>query len=254
MEQKIQEQLRQLEQKKDIKVLLACETGSRAWGFPSPDSDYDVRMIFAHRKDWYISLQDSRDTIELMLENRELDITGWDVRKSLRLLRKSNVALLERLQSPIVYQSDPGFVEDILPLAEACYAPVACMYHYLSMGKRFFEEMERLEEVKLKKLFYALRTAAACQWIMEQERMVPIVFQHVMEGVMNASMQAHVNELIALKATKSEQYMHPADQRVMSYIREQLNRAEQAAPNLRAGQADLEALNQLLRTTVNRFV
>ena len=79
---------KEIEERKKIKILYACETGSRAWGFPSPDSDYDVRFIYMHERDWYLSLNDRDDTVETM--QGDLDITGWDLKKSLVLLKKSN--------------------------------------------------------------------------------------------------------------------------------------------------------------------
>lgn len=139
---KISKYLDIIEVRHDIKILLACETGSRAWGFPSPDSDFDIRLIYMHQKDWYLSLSEKKDTIELMLENNELDISGWDIRKSLRLLWKSNPPLLERIQSPIIYKSDPDFLDDITDLANLCYSKIATMHHYLSMSKKLLPEVE----------------------------------------------------------------------------------------------------------------
>jgi predicted nucleotidyltransferase len=69
MEEKIKKYLSDLEKEKGIEILLACETGSRAWGFPSPDSDFDVRVIYKHKKNWYLSLTEEKDTIEYFLEN-----------------------------------------------------------------------------------------------------------------------------------------------------------------------------------------
>src|SRR5690606_32395753 len=113
MSEKIIQYLDKIENEKQIKILLACETGSRAWGFPSPDSDFDIRIIYVHKKDWYLSLSEKKDSIELMFENNDIDISGWDLRKSLRLLQKSNPPLLERIQSPIVYKSDNTFLAEI---------------------------------------------------------------------------------------------------------------------------------------------
>jgi predicted nucleotidyltransferase len=118
MEVKIKKYLSDLENDKGIKILLACETGSRAWGFPSPDSDFDVRIIYKHDKDWYLSLTEEKDTIEYFLLNNEIDISGWDLRKSLRLLWKSNPPLLERIQSPIIYKVDKEFLIGINIIAQ----------------------------------------------------------------------------------------------------------------------------------------
>ena len=105
------EELRRIEQAYDVRVLYACESGSRAWGFASQDSDYDVRFIYVHSRDWYLSIEDRRDVIEEPISD-SLDISGWELRKTLRLLRKSNPPLLEWLKSPVVYAWDEEFVSD----------------------------------------------------------------------------------------------------------------------------------------------
>src|SRR5690606_34964598 len=136
MKEKIINYLKQVETEYNIEILLACETGSRAWGFPSPDSDYDVRFIYRHPKDWYLSLNEKKDTIEKMYENNEFDLSGWDLKKSLNLLLKSNAALLERIQSPIVYLSDENFLFELNELTKNTYSKIATMHHYLSMSEK----------------------------------------------------------------------------------------------------------------------
>ena len=100
MQHTIQETIAQLERDKGIRVLYACESGSRAWGIPSPDSDYDVRFIYVHQLDWYLSLSNRKDTITIQSEEADLDMTGWDFRKTLQLMKKSNAAPLEWMHSP----------------------------------------------------------------------------------------------------------------------------------------------------------
>jgi predicted nucleotidyltransferase len=153
MEEKIKKYLADLEKDKGIQILLACETASRAWGFPSPDSDYDVRIIYKHPKDWYLSLVEEKDSIEYFFENNDIDISGWDLRKSLRLLWKSNPPLLERIQSPIIYQVDQDFLNEINVVAQKTYSRIATIHHYLSMAKKSFEEINNVEAYKLKKFF-----------------------------------------------------------------------------------------------------
>lgn len=153
MEERIRQYIKEIEKAQGIKVLLACETGSRAWGFPSPDSDYDVRLIYRHRMDWYLSLLEPKDTFEVMLEDNNFDISGWDIRKTLGLLWKSNPPLLERIQSPIVYVADEEFLIGMNSIAPRCYSRVATIHHYLSMAKKCFEEINGKESYKLKKFF-----------------------------------------------------------------------------------------------------
>ena len=134
--------LTEIEKKKHIKILFACETGSRAWGFPSPDSDFDIRFIYRHERDWYLSLSAGKDTVEVM--DGELDITGWDLRKSLALLKKSNAALIERFQSPIEYYTEDSFKKDFKELITAYYSPTAVFFHHYSLGKGFWEEIKEV--------------------------------------------------------------------------------------------------------------
>ncbi|MFZ1378508.1 MAG: nucleotidyltransferase domain-containing protein, partial [Saprospiraceae bacterium] len=121
MNKKILEYLKKIQIEKEIDILLACETGSRAWGFPSPDSDYDVRFIYKHKINWYLSLKQQKDTIEVMYENNEIDLSGWDIKKSLNLLWKSNPPLLERIQSPIIYVSNKEFLDGMQNLSKQSY-------------------------------------------------------------------------------------------------------------------------------------
>src|SRR5687767_6855485 len=118
----IKEILVHLEQQFNVKVMYACETGSRAWGFPSPDSDYDIRFIYMHERNWYLHLGERKDTIDIAITN-DLDISGWDLRKSLKLLKKSNAPLIERFQSPIEYYHDKNFKEEFRELIKLYYSP-----------------------------------------------------------------------------------------------------------------------------------
>ena len=106
----INQALDHVEADDDVAILLAVESASRAWGFPSSDSDYDVRFVYVRPPDWYLSidLEARRDVIEYPLKDN-IDLSGWDLRKALRLFRKSNPPLLEWLQCPIVYRERCSF-------------------------------------------------------------------------------------------------------------------------------------------------
>src|SRR5690606_13349752 len=149
----IKKEILEIEKKENIKVLYACESGSRAWGFPSKDSDYDVRFIYMKPKDWYLSIDDHKDTLEFPI-NDVLDISGWDIRKTLKLFRSSNAVIYEWLQSPIVYKEEPGFLNKMNALFPDFFSGRAGMHHYLSMAKNCFENDLQGEQVKLKKYFY----------------------------------------------------------------------------------------------------
>lgn len=152
----IVEKLSEIGESNQVKNLFAIESGSRAWGFPSPDRDYDVRFIYVHSKEYYLSVDEQRDVIELPI-NDLLDINGWELRKALRLFKKSNGPLYEWLQSPIVYTQNTEFVDELKNLMPHYFSPRATMHHYLSMAKTVFESDLGGGEVRLKKYFYALR-------------------------------------------------------------------------------------------------
>jgi len=250
--EKINQYLAEIEKEKGIKILLACETGSRAWGFPSPDSDYDVRIIYKHKKDWYLSLNEAKDSIDLMLENKEIDISGWDLRKSLRLLWKSNPPILERIQSPIIYRVDDEFLRRFRELAKVTYSRIATIHHYLSMAKKSYAAVEDDAEYKLKKFFYALRASVACLWILDKEENPPIVFQQMLEGVeIGQELKVRIYELVKLKATKSESYLHTNETALKKFMLRCMEKAEKEAKNLPASKAKMSDLNSFFIETLN---
>jgi len=191
-----------LEAEHNIRILYACESGSRAWGFPSPDSDYDVRFIYVHALDWYLGLDEGPDTLNFPVDD-ELDLAGWELRKTLRLLRGSNAALFEWLQSPIVYHEAPGFRAQIGPLLPLAFNLKAGLHHYLGQLRRGVEEDLIGEEVRLKRLFYALRAALAARWTREQHTLPPMEFAPL-RALLPADLQGTVNELLAQKAHSNE--------------------------------------------------
>jgi len=254
MKQEIQKLLARIEEEYGIKILYACETGSRAWGFPSPDSDYDIRMLYVHPKDWYLQLGSPADTIDRMFADRELDVSGWDLKKSLGLLWKSNAPLLERMQSPIVYKSDEQFLFEFKKIAETAYSPVAVMYHFLSMSKKFQEDLINNDEYKLKRLFYALRTATATKWILEKSTAPKIVFWEMIEELdINEGLRERIQFLIALKATKNEDYIHSKEPLIENFIAQCIKNAEIGSKSLKGGNKDIEAMNTHFLNTLNRY-
>lgn len=252
MEEKINKYLSDLEKEKGIKILLACETGSRAWGFPSPDSDFDIRVIYKHDKDWYVSLTEEKDTIEYFLDNNEIDISGWDVRKSLRLLWKSNPPLLERIQSPIIYKADKEFLSGINLIAQKAYSRIATIHHYLSMAKKTFEEVVNSEEYKLKKFFYALRASAACLWILEKDDIPPIEFGKIVNGLnLSGNLKARIGELIVIKSKISETYLHNGEKELIAFMKNCIDRAVIESQSLPGSKLQMTDLNDFFRKTLN---
>lgn len=251
MKEKIKNYLKEIENNYNIKILYACETGSRAWGFPSPDSDYDIRMIYIHPKDWYLSLWEEKDTIEMMLNDNEIDITGWDLRKSLRLLLKSNPPLLERIQSPIIYRCDEPFLSEIILIAKTFYSKIATIHHYLNMAKKCLYEIDNIETYKLKKFFYALRSAIACKWILDRDELPPICFLEMLEKLnISQTLKTRIAELIELKSNENESYMHCGENELIFLIKEIIMVSEDNAQSLPTGKGDFKELNDFFRNAI----
>ena len=232
MKDKILQQLKNIEKGKGVEILFACESGSRAWGFASPDSDYDIRFIYKHDLQYYLSLWEQKDVIEFMTED-DLDGSGWDLRKTVKLLAKSNAPLLEWLHSPIVYYQDEMFVNETRRLAEKCFSPIACLYHYLGTTKNFMDVCTA-EEVKLKSYFYALRTALAGKWIIEKNSFPPVAFLELL-AIAPLEIQEKVMELMEIKATQNETYLHPKEVLITDFLMETVRFNEDNAKGLGNG-------------------
>ena len=232
--------LTQIEQKRGIKILYACETGSRAWGFPSPDSDYDVRFIYMHERDWYLSLSQRKDTIEYMEE--DLDITGWDLKKCLTLLKKSNVPLIERFQSPIEYCAVPGFKVGFKQLIESYYSPTAVFFHHYSLANKFWQDIKDKEEYKLKSFFYLVRSLLSCNWILQDKSVLPMHIEGLLQYT-DEKMKNRLRELIQRKAGVGEKYLHSKDIQMNKWIEGLFKRLEVSKQNLGVNEMDMSLLN-----------
>ncbi|PWH15553.1 MAG: hypothetical protein DDG59_11260 [Anaerolineae bacterium] len=226
MEELILSRLAQIEREKGVKIVYACESGSRAWGFPSQDSDYDVRFIYLHPVEWYLSVSERRDVIEYPPQG-QLDINGWDFRKSLRLLRKTNPPLLEWLGSPIVYWEKYSLAQGMRQLAEEFFSPTACLYHYLHMARGNYREYLQGEIVWVKKYFYVLRPLLAMRWIEAGRGIVPTDFNILLKEL---DLPAEIREAtVQLMERKKSGEELKRDQRIPilnDFIEKELSRWE----------------------------
>src|SRR5215470_1010716 len=137
MRRRIETALARIESERRVRVLLAIESGSRAWGFPSSDSDYDVRFVYVRPIETYLAVTPLRDVIERPVD-ATLDVSGWDLRKALQLMLRSNAVLIEWLTSPVRYRSWDG-AEELLALARSAASLTALTYHYQHQARRCFE-------------------------------------------------------------------------------------------------------------------
>ncbi|WP_111875715.1 nucleotidyltransferase domain-containing protein [Paracidovorax anthurii] len=255
MRAQVMQHLRAIEATHGVTVLFACESGSRGWGFASPDSDYDVRFIYVHRLPWYLTVVPGRDVIELPISG-DLDINGWDLRKALGLMRESNPTLLEWLCSPIVYREEAGTMARFRALAAQVFSNAKVWHHYASMAKKNFREHLQAEEVRYKKYLYVLRPLLAARWVRSLPGVPPMRFaalaQQTLDATRDAALIAEINALLEVKMRAGEAATSPRWPGIHAFIEAELarNAAEpvQALPAPGHG-----ALDALLHDTVLRF-
>ncbi|PJJ80496.1 nucleotidyltransferase domain-containing protein [Mucilaginibacter auburnensis] len=246
MKEIILNKLLELEQRESIKILYACESGSRAWGFESPDSDFDVRFIYAHNNNKYLSITEPPDVLGLPV-NEVLDIGGWDLKKALKLFLKSNGPLYEWLQSPIIYQQDEGFVSEIKKLMPAYYSLRAGANHYLSMAHNTYRDDLQANKVKLKRYFYALRPLLACLWIIEKQNVPPMEFAPLRVLIKDDLIQKTIDDLLIKKSAADEKaYISPVEQ-LNEWLKVTLEYCRTKVPLLSSNKRGVEELNVLFR-------
>lgn len=239
----IKSKIKEIEKAHKIHVLFACESGSRAWGFASPDSDYDVRFIYAHPQKWYLSLEERPDVIELPI-NTVLDINGWDLKKSLKLLVNNNAVLYEWIQSPMVYAEDKDFKNKFTQLSNGCFSQIAVMHHYLNSAKKHFEKCIAANDAKLKTYFYCLRATLAAFWIYKNGTIPPMEIKNLLVLIDKDSSLTHlIYDLLKLKTHQNEVYLHTREPLLEKFLIETITTCESKARTLPGSKHDFEALN-----------
>jgi predicted nucleotidyltransferase len=179
MQDTINESLRNAAAERKFRILYACEAGSRAWGTPSPDSDYDIRFIYAHSLSWYLSIENHRDSFEMMLP-QDLDFAGWELRKALLLFATGNVSLYEQLLSPTLYFCDEPFHQRLLTLLPRFFNKRKAIYAYLKTAEQSLQGLKD-GKIGIKRFFYVVRPLLACEWICRDNAMPPIELQRLLE-------------------------------------------------------------------------
>ncbi|MFD0706816.1 nucleotidyltransferase domain-containing protein [Photorhabdus akhurstii] len=223
MKQHICQKLAQLETELQIRILYACESGSRGWGFASTNSDYDVRFIYVHTPSWYLRVDPSRDVIELPISN-ELDICGWELRKTLGLLKRANPTLMEWADSPVIYYEDVEFMAALRALLPDYFSNNRARYHYLSMAKKNFRGYLQGEKIRLKKYLYVLRPLLAVRWIEAGKGVPPMRFDTLLAGtVTDAALMQEIQTLLAIKRNADETEYGPRFKRIHNFICRELD-------------------------------
>jgi predicted nucleotidyltransferase len=245
----IHTELQAIESEFGVTIFYACESGSRAWGFESTDSDYDVRFLYYHDLDWYLSVDDRRDVIGKPITGT-LDINGWDIRKALKLLRKSNPPLLEWLQSPIVYKEIGQILQILKKTLPKFYSPRNCNYHYLHMAQGNFRDYLSGNTVWMEKYFYVLRPILACRWIERFDEPVPMEFQKLVKRTVDDDkLTIEIANLIARKKSGEELDFAPRIPGISNFIESELDRLVGNKPE-KIEYKNYDELNEIFRIIV----
>ena len=245
----IRNKLDEIEHTENVRMILAAESGSRAWGFASPDSDYDVRFVYVRRPEDYIRLKPLRDVIEWQLDD-VYDVSGWDLQKTLRLLHDSNPSIHEWCASPIIYMENE-LAAPLRELAEKCFIPKKSMYHYISMARHNYNTYLAGDEVRIKKYFYALRPVLAAKWVAENGVAPPMLFDDLVRAQLPLDLLPAVDELVRIKKGTSELGTGPKIPELDRYIREQITLLEEEAGRAENRRNDWNQLEEFFQGSVS---
>ncbi|MEX1376258.1 MAG: nucleotidyltransferase domain-containing protein [Eubacteriales bacterium] len=247
MNEIIKAKLYEIEKKHDIKILYAVESGSRGWGFASTDSDYDVRFVYIHKMEWYLSIERKRDVIELPI-NDLLDINGWDIKKTLSLYQKSNPTLLEWFSSPIVYKEQTDFTDKLKKLLDKYFSSKTCIFHYLHMAEGNYREYLKGDKVRIKKYFYVLRPIMACMWVEKFGTQPPMLFEELMNSLdLDKDLISEIEMLLKRKRAGHEMDWEEQITVINKFLEDKIEYFEEYSKNLKSFQADAEELDKLFR-------
>ena len=222
IEDTIKSKLTDIERKENFKIIYACESGSRAWGFNSPDSDYDVRFIYLRNTIDYLKINPLKDTYEGEL-NDVYDINGWDVKKMLGLLLKSNPIIFEWNMSPIVYKHTEEWdvIKDVL---DDYVSPRSLLYHYYSIAKGVYSTHFKEDHVILKKYFYVVRPLLAGAYVLGEEDIPPMAFEELAKEYLPLNLKYDVEHLLAIKKSSNEKVIGDRIPRIDEWIESELER------------------------------
>jgi hypothetical protein len=247
--------LEDIERKYDVRVLLAVESGSRARGLFSDESDWDLRFVYVNKLDWYLNVNEGRDVIEEMFDDN-IDMVGWELRKTLRLFQKSNPSLMEWLHSPVIYRADEDFLSRMRALEPAYFNPIKTMYHYASLyikhDKRYLQDSSN----PLKRFLHYLRGILSCRWVEEHKSMPPVLFSELVQSIVDDKIiRQKIDELIQLKRQSKENDKLEVDASLVDYARSWADHLEQTVSSYRPDInhiGDSSDLDKLLRDMVLR--
>lgn len=248
----IQNKLREIEEREGVKILHAVESGSRAWGFASPDSDYDVRFVYVRPKNDYLRLDEPKDVIDWQLDE-VYDINGWDIKKALRQFVKGNATLFEWSGSSVVYHTTETW-KQIAAVAGQYFSEKTAICHYYGTAKNTYHEYLTGETVRYKKYFYALRPLLAAEYIETYHKAPPVLFDDLLKLNLPQELRTAIDELLEAKKRTTEKEENPQMPTIRMFIEYELEKQKEIADALPDDHnKDLSSINQLFRDVIDAF-
>lgn len=252
MEDMIRKKLKEIEKKENVRIIMAVESGSRAWGFASPDSDYDVRFVYVRQLEDYLRLEKTKDTIEWQLDD-VLDISGWDLKKALQLMHDSNPSIFEWCASPVVYQSSDAF-EELKRIRGDYYSRKKSLYHYWHMANGNYQTYLQGERVRIKKYFYVIRPLLAAMWVVDKKTQPPMLFSELLDAELPVELRCIVDELLEKKQKMPEMGLASKIEKLDNFIDKQLAEVKKAADAEDAVKSDWKLLDEFFCRIVGESI
>ena len=244
IQKEINDKLNEIEEKENVRILHAAESGSRAWGFASPDSDYDVRFVYVRKKEDYLRLDEAKDTIDWQLDE-VLDINGWDLKKALKQFARGNATLFEWSDSPVIYRTTQDWAR-IIAVSQQYFSEKSAIYHYYGTANNTYHEYLQGETVRYKKYFYALRPLLAAGYIETYHEAPPVLFDELLKQELSPELRLAIDELIEVKKRTTEKELNPQLPVIRDFIEAELVRQKAIADGLPDDHnKDRAALNEL---------
>ena len=250
MNKLIQSKLKQIENSQQVKILYACESGSRAWGMASPDSDYDVRFIYVRDKNWYVSIEKGKDQLPAIFEG-DLDMVGWDLRKVLSHIYQSNASIHGWLMSDIVYFQETGYQDKLKDLVATYFQPTHVINHFLGICKSALARGEEGKAFSLKKYLYVIRPLLAALWTVEKKEVAPIHFDQLLEVIEGqVEVQNEIQRLLATKEKASEKAIVQRSPVLDVFIEKNMAYCNEQKAEINRADRDIEPLNTFFRNQI----
>ncbi len=245
--QQVHALLDQIESDRGLRILYACESGSRAWGFASSNSDYDVRFIYSYPLREYLRLRQPVDAFDRQAPN-DIDAGGWDIRKVAELMRRSNPPLMEWIDSPIVYRAESQVLAKLRELRSIYFDAKKAVFHYLSMASQVWSNhLDGEASPVRKKYLYALRPLACVSYIERHRSQPPTRFEDVLGSIdWPDAVMEHVRGLVARKKANMELGAAHADVVLNAHIASSIENGKRIGDALPPNDQPNDALDELI--------